>query len=104
MASMTLLGRPLADRYRLPRPVGEDQIALTYLAHDLSSDRVVSVSVLRPEIRDVVDTDRFVSVMQRVNALQHPHLVPQYDADQVGRTLFTEFGENQRQSLENAHC
>ena len=94
MASM-LLSRPLAGRYRLARPVGEDQIALTYLAHDLSSDRVVSVSVRRPEIRDVVDADRFVSVMRRVNALRHPHLVPQYDADQVGQTLFTEFGENQ---------
>jgi serine/threonine protein kinase len=46
--------RPLTERYRLERELGQGGMATVYLAHDLKHNRPVAIKVLKPELAAVL--------------------------------------------------
>jgi serine/threonine protein kinase len=49
--------RPLAERYRLERELGQGGMATVYLAHDLKHNRPVAIKVLKPELAAVLGAE-----------------------------------------------
>jgi eukaryotic-like serine/threonine-protein kinase len=77
---MDALRTALGERYDLLEEVGEGATALVFRAHDRRFDRPVAVKVLRPELGASVSADRFLLEIETAARLQHPHILPIYDA------------------------
>jgi len=52
---VNLIGRTIADRYRVDAFIGQGGMAYVYLAHDLEGDREVAIKVLLPQL--TIDDD-----------------------------------------------
>ena len=76
----------LADRYRIERELGAGGMATVYLAQDLKHDRKVALKVLKPELAAVLGAERFVAEIKTTAALQHPHILPLFDAGRPRRS------------------
>ena len=70
----------LADSYRIEKVVGKGGMATVYLAEDLKHRRKVAVKVLRPELAEVIGTDRFLREIEIASNLNHPHILPLHDS------------------------
>ena len=82
------LSTALADRYRIERELGQGGMATVYLAQDLKHDRKVAVKVLKPELAAALGAERFVVEIKTTAALQHPHILPLFDSDEVDGFLY----------------
>ncbi|MEO7965053.1 MAG: serine/threonine-protein kinase, partial [Gemmatimonadaceae bacterium] len=78
----------LGSRYRVERVAATGGMSTVLRAVDLKHDRVVAVKVLHDEVTDLVGTDRFLSEIQLVARLQHPHIVPLFDSGAADGLLF----------------
>jgi hypothetical protein len=70
----------LADRYRVEKEIGRGGMARVYRAWDLRFDRWVAIKVLREELALALAQDRFVEEIRLAGRLNHPNIVPLYDA------------------------
>ncbi len=72
------------DRYRVQSRLGEGAFGTVYLARDDELARPVAIKVPKRErINQPDDVEQFLREARAVAALDHPHIVPVYDA---GRT------------------
>ena len=83
--SATGRGRPSLGRFVVERELGRGGFGVVYLAHDPAMDRRVALKVpcadalLAPGVRR-----RFLREARAAARLDHPNLVPMYEADEVG--------------------
>ena len=84
-----MLGRTLADRYRIDSLVARGGMARVYRARDARLERDVAVKVLAPPYSDdVAFTERFLGEARAAASLSHPSLVHVYDSGSDGAAHF----------------
>ncbi|MGI8842995.1 MAG: protein kinase domain-containing protein [Gemmatimonadaceae bacterium] len=88
MSENPVLDAALAGRYRIEREIGRGGMATVYLADDLRHRRKVAVKVLRPDLAEATDAERFLREIAVAAQLSHPHIVPLYDSGSLNDTLF----------------
>jgi serine/threonine-protein kinase len=83
-------GQPVAIAgYRLDRYAGQGSTAVVYLASDERLHRQVALKVLAPDLaRDAAFRTRMIRQSRAAAALGHPHIIPVYEADEAGGTLY----------------
>ncbi|WP_441248462.1 serine/threonine-protein kinase [Kitasatospora sp. McL0602] len=87
-APADLSGQQLAT-YRLGRVLGRGGMAVVYQAEDLRLGRTVAVKLLAPELaRNDVFRRRFAGESRIAAAIDHPHIVPVYDAGEADGILY----------------
>jgi serine/threonine-protein kinase len=70
------LAAALAGRYTIEREIGRGGMSLVYLARDLRNERRVALKVLRPNLAQVLGSDRFLREIKVAAGLTHPHILP----------------------------
>ena len=71
-----LLGRLIAQRYRLISKLGSGGMASVYLARHVLIDRLSAIKFLHPELSvDANARDRFLLEARAVNRINHPNIV-----------------------------
>jgi serine/threonine protein kinase len=87
------VGEVFAKRYEVQRLLGEGDRKRTYLAKDAKTDRLVAVSVVKPEavLSDPGGTEREARVLGRIGS--HPNIVSLYDyeIDKTGSIQYIVF-------------
>ena len=84
-----MLGRTLADRYRIDALVARGGMAHVYRARDVRLDRDVAIKVLsHPYADDPSFTERFLAEARAAASLSHPSLVHVYDSGSDGDAHF----------------
>ena len=78
--------------YRLDRCIGQGSAAAVYLAQDERQERLrrrVALKVMAPELaRDAGFRARMIRESRAAAALDHPHVIPVFEADEAGGTLY----------------
>ena len=75
--------------YRLAEQIGWGGMAVVYRALDVRLDRWVALKILAPEIaRDGSFRQRFISESRAAAAVDHPHIIPVFEAGEAGGALF----------------
>src|SRR5262245_2088065 len=78
-----------SDLYRIERVLGRGGMGVVYLAHQIVLDRMVALKLLAPEL---VENDRFrerfLSESRLAASLDHPNIVPIFDAGEVEGRLY----------------
>ena len=82
------LQQALAGRYVIERELGHGGSASVYLARDLKIPRQVALKVLTPELALAVRIERFQREVAIAAQLNHPHILPLFEADSVGGYFF----------------
>jgi serine/threonine protein kinase len=77
---------PRVGRYRVLTLLGEGGFGRVYLAHDDQLNRQVAVKVPHPD--RVAEPEAYLAEARLVAALDHPHVVPVYDAGQSDAGCF----------------
>jgi serine/threonine-protein kinase len=81
-------GGKIAD-YRLIEQVGQGGMAVVYRAHDERLDRPVALKLLAPALADdSAFRARFIRESHAAAAVEHPNIIPVYDAGEVNGLLF----------------
>ncbi|WP_033823208.1 serine/threonine-protein kinase [Kitasatospora sp. MBT63] len=87
-ATADLTGHQLAG-YRLEKLIGRGGMAVVYRAEDLRLGRMVAVKLLAPELaRNDVFRRRFAHESKVAAAIDHPHIVPVYEAGEADGLLY----------------
>jgi serine/threonine protein kinase len=82
------IGTELAG-YRVERVLGRGGMSVVYLAHDLRLKRNVALKLLAPELaEDEGFRVRFLRESQLAASLDHPNVVPVYEAGEVDGLLY----------------
>jgi YVTN family beta-propeller protein len=82
------IGTELAG-YRIERVLGRGGMSVVYLAHDLRLKRNVALKLLAPELaQDEGFRVRFLRESQLAASLDHPNVVPVYEAGEVDGLLY----------------
>ena len=75
--------------YRIESLLGRGGMGVVYLAHHERLDRKVALKVLAPElVQDEEFRERFVRESRLAASLDHPNVIPLYDADEVDGLLY----------------
>ena len=75
--------------YRLEEQIGRGGMAVVFRAHDLRLDRRVALKILAPELaRDEAFRQRFIRESRAAAAVDHPHIIPVFEAGEAGGVLF----------------
>jgi serine/threonine-protein kinase len=75
--------------YRLDKHVGQGSRAAVYLAQDERLHRQVALKVLAPEVaHDSAFRTRMIRESRAAAAVDHPHIIPVYEADEASGTLY----------------
>jgi serine/threonine protein kinase len=75
--------------YRLEDQIGWGGMAVVYRALDVRLDRWVALKILAPEIaRDDSFRQRFISESRAAAAVDHPHIIPVFEAGEADGVLF----------------
>ena len=81
------IGDELAG-YRLEALLGRGGMGVVYRAHDLALDRNVALKILSPELaEDERFRERFLSESRLAASIDHPNIIPVYDAGEVAGEL-----------------
>jgi serine/threonine-protein kinase len=84
-----LIGRTLAARYRLVRPLGSGGMALVYLAKHVMIDRMSAIKVLRRDLgMSAMHRERFLREARAVNRINHPNIVEITDLGESDGLVF----------------
>ena len=74
---------------RLDSCIGQGSAAAVYLARDERRDRRVALKVMVPELaRDADFRTRLIREARAAATLGHPHVIPVFEADETGGTLY----------------
>ena len=77
------------SRYRVEELVARGGMGLVYRARDVRLDRQVALKVLSPELSgDERFRERFVRESRLTAAVDHPHVIPVYEADEWNGLLY----------------
>ncbi|WP_330328703.1 serine/threonine protein kinase [Streptomyces sp. NBC_00536] len=83
-----LIGQQIAG-YRIERLIGRGGMAVVYCAKDLRLDRMVALKLIAPErVRDEVFRRRFTYESQVAARIDHPHIVPVFEAGDTDGVLY----------------
>jgi serine/threonine-protein kinase len=83
-----LIGRQIAG-YRIEREIGRGGMAVVYRARDLRLDRTVALKLLAPELaRNDTFRRRFTHESRAAAAIDHPHIVPVFEAGETDGVLY----------------
>src|SRR5437773_948653 len=83
-----VVGTELAG-YRIESLLGRGGMGVVYRAHDLALDRHVALKLLAPEFAgDVRFRERFLRESRLAASLDHPAIIPIYDAGEVAGQLY----------------
>ncbi|MEU0272722.1 serine/threonine-protein kinase [Streptomyces sp. NPDC006307] len=83
-----LTGTRIAD-YQVEREIGRGGMAVVYRARDLRLDRTVALKLLAPELaRNDTFRKRFVHESRAAAAIDHPHIVPVFEAGETDGVLY----------------
>ncbi|MGI5372999.1 serine/threonine-protein kinase [Streptomyces sp. CA-251387] len=83
-----LIGRQVAG-YRIEREIGRGGMAVVYRARDLRLERTVALKLLAPELaRNDTFRRRFTHESRVAAAIDHPHIVPVFDAGETDGVLY----------------
>ncbi|MBK3645125.1 MULTISPECIES: serine/threonine-protein kinase [Streptomyces] len=83
-----LVGRQVAG-YRIEREIGRGGMAVVYRALDLRLERTVALKLLAPELaRNDTFRLRFTHESRAAAAIDHPHIVPVYEAGETDGVLY----------------
>jgi serine/threonine protein kinase len=75
--------------YRLEQRIGHGGMAVVFRAFDGRLDRQVALKILAPSLaRDVAFRRRFIRESRAAAAVDHPHIIPVFDAGQAEAVLF----------------
>jgi DNA-binding beta-propeller fold protein YncE len=75
--------------YRIERVIGRGGMSSVYLAHHVRLERRVALKLLATELADSERfRDRFLRESRLAASIDHPNIVPIYDADEADGTLF----------------
>ena len=75
--------------YHLAEQIGWGGMAVVYRAYDARLGRWVALKILAPEIaRDESFRRRFISESRAAAAVDHPHIIPVFEAGESGGALF----------------
>ena len=87
-APQVAVGTELAG-YRIEALLGRGGMGVVYGAHDLALDRKVALKLLAPELAENVRfRERFLRESRLAASLDHPAIVPIYDAGEVAGQLY----------------
>jgi len=86
-------------RYVIERELGHGGSASVYLARDLKIPRLVALKVLAPELALAVRIERFRREIAIAARLNHPHILPLFEADEAGGFFFYTMPPAQGESL-----
>jgi serine/threonine protein kinase len=82
------VGTELAG-YRIEALLGRGGMGVVNRAHDLALDRNVALKLLAPELaEDVRFRERFLRESRLAASLDHPAIIPIYDAGEVAGRLY----------------
>lgn len=100
-----LLGRTIAQRYRLISRLGEGSVASVYLARHVLIERLGAIKIARPELgSDPAWRERFLHEARAVNRINHPNIVEITDLGEADGIVFLVMeyvpGESLKQLLE----
>jgi len=88
MGEDTRVGTELAG-YRIERVIGRGGMSVVYLAEHVRLGRRVALKLLAAELADSERfRDRFLRESRLAASIDHPNIVPIYDADEADGTLF----------------
>lgn len=83
-----LIGKQIAG-YRIERLLGRGGMAVVYCAKDLRLDRTVALKLITPErARDEVFRRRFTYESRVAARIDHPHIVPIFEAGETDGVLY----------------
>ncbi|MFK8909599.1 serine/threonine-protein kinase [Streptomyces sp. YS-3] len=83
-----LVGRRIAG-YRIEGEVGRGGMAVVYRARDLRLERTVALKLLAPELaRNDTFRRRFTHESRVAAAIDHPHIVPVFEAGETDGVLY----------------
>ncbi|WP_336320358.1 serine/threonine-protein kinase [Streptomyces lavendofoliae] len=83
-----LVGKRIAD-YRVESEIGRGGMAVVYRALDLRLDRAVALKLLAPELaRNDTFRKRFAHESRVAAAIDHPHIVPVFEAGETEGVLY----------------
>ncbi|MFE6280861.1 serine/threonine-protein kinase [Streptomyces sp. NPDC057877] len=83
-----LIGRQIAG-YRIEEEIGHGGMAVVYRARDLRLERTVALKLLAPELaRNVTFRLRFTRESRVAAAIDHPHIVPVFEAGETDGVLY----------------
>ncbi|MFJ5309294.1 serine/threonine-protein kinase [Streptomyces sp. NPDC088350] len=83
-----LIGKQIAG-YRIEDEIGRGGMAVVYRAHDLRLDRTVALKLLAPELaRNDTFRKRFTHESRVAAAIDHPHIVPVFEAGETDGVLY----------------
>jgi len=75
--------------YRLEQQVGAGGMAVVFRARDERLDRLVALKIMTPTIgSDDMFRQRFIRESRAAAAVDDPHIIPVYEAGEVGHVLF----------------
>ena len=75
--------------YRLEEQIGQGGMAVVYRAYDERLDRRVALKLLAPALAaDTAFRARFLRESRAAAAVDHPNIIPVYDAGDAGSSLF----------------
>jgi YVTN family beta-propeller protein len=75
--------------YRLEEEIGRGGMGVVYRAHDLALDRSVALKLLAPQLAEDPDfRERFLVESRLAASLDHPNVVPVYDAGEIEGQLY----------------
>ena len=84
-----LLGRTIAQRYRLISRLGAGSVASVYLARHVLIERLSAIKIAHPElVRDAVWRERFLHEARAVNRINHPNIVEISDYGEADGLLY----------------
>ncbi|GAA2493117.1 serine/threonine-protein kinase [Streptomyces gobitricini] len=83
-----LVGKQIAD-YRVESEIGRGGMAVVYRALDLRLERAVALKLLAPELaRNDTFRRRFAHESRVAAAIDHPHIVPVFEAGETEGVLY----------------
>jgi serine/threonine protein kinase len=75
--------------YRLEEQIGRGGMAVVYQARDVRLDRWVALKIMAPEAAsDSAFRQRFIAESRAAAAVDHPHIIPIFEAGQASGVLF----------------
>jgi serine/threonine protein kinase len=75
--------------YRLEEQVGAGGMAVVYRARDERLGRLVALKIMAPAMAaDALFRQRFTRESRAAAAVDHPHIIPVYEASEAGGVLF----------------
>jgi serine/threonine-protein kinase len=89
MAGVRLTAGTRFAHYVVESRLGEGGVGVVYLARDLALGRKVALKLLSPALAtDAVFRTRFVAEAESAAALDHPHVLPVYEAGEADGQLY----------------